>query len=100
MPTKRCVVSFRDPDGILHSVDVFAASMYEAVIAAVQEFRAQDCEPGRAAHMTVETVSTIRHELSLQKVRSWANGPARNPQEKMRKDQALAVLDGERSRTV
>lgn len=34
-----CTVSFTDPEGISHSVDVSAATLYEAAVQAVAEFR-------------------------------------------------------------
>jgi hypothetical protein len=35
----RCTVSFTDTNGILHSAEVEAESLYEAVARAVSEFR-------------------------------------------------------------
>ena len=34
-----CIVSFTDPEGISHSVEVPAATLYEAAVFAVAEFR-------------------------------------------------------------
>ncbi len=42
MPSSRCRISFSDPDGVVHALDVDAESLYEAVAIAVAQFRADD----------------------------------------------------------
>jgi hypothetical protein len=39
VPSRSCVVSFTDADGVEHSVRVSAASLYEAAVLALAEFR-------------------------------------------------------------
>jgi len=39
MAASRCRVSYTDMEGIVHAVEVDAASLYEAVALAVAEFR-------------------------------------------------------------
>jgi hypothetical protein len=39
VPARACNVSFTGTDGIVHAVDVAAASLYEAVVLALAEFR-------------------------------------------------------------
>jgi hypothetical protein len=42
-----CTVSFRDSEGILHSVDVGAETFFEAAMLALKSFREHDCAPGQ-----------------------------------------------------
>ena len=55
----RCRVSFTDPDGIPHTVDVQADSLYEAVALAVAEFHA-DSMTAAPSPMTEFTVAIHR----------------------------------------
>ncbi len=45
------LVSFVDTDGIRHSVELQAESLYEAVVLAVRTFRQPDCGPGEISKL-------------------------------------------------
>ena len=84
MPARTCTVSFTGPDGIRHSVDVQAESLYEAVALAVREFRAHDCPPGAASEMEVEARSpAVTHTVSLGKIRTWLQSSAKSPSDNL-----------------
>jgi hypothetical protein len=81
----RCRVSFTDPEGILHAVEVDADSLYEAVAHAVAEFRAAGPIKAAPGPMTEFTVTVYRkpveHRIRLTQVEKWAehttkDGPA------------------------
>jgi hypothetical protein len=85
-----CRVSFTDTEGMTHSVKVTAASLYEAAVLGLAEFRRCamiDATPGPATRLTVvvEAPGTA-HEFSMQKLKSWLNGNGKSPAE-----QALKV---------
>jgi len=73
----RCRVSFTDPEGILHGVEVQADSLFEAVAMAVAEFRA-DSMTGIPGPMTEFTVAihrpAVEHKIRLGQVTRWAEG--------------------------
>lgn len=73
----RCRVSFVDPDGIPHAVEVQADSLFEAVAMAVAEFRA-DPMTGVPGAMTEFTVAihrpAVEHKVRLGQVTKWAEG--------------------------
>ena len=48
VPARTCTVSFTGPDGIRHSVNVQAETLYEAVVLAIRAFREHEWrrEPG------------------------------------------------------
>ena len=76
MASSRCRVSFTDSEGILHSVDVDAESLYEAVAIAVASFREDDVSPSEPGPMTQFTVVVYRypteHKIRLQQVLKWS----------------------------
>jgi hypothetical protein len=85
MPSTRCRVSYTDSEGIVHSVDVEAESLYEAVAIAVAQFRDDHLNPAAPGPMTEFTVAVYRHptehEIRLNQVTKWAErttkeGPA------------------------
>ena len=54
VPARSCTVSFTGHDGIRHSVNVQAETLYEAVVLAIRAFRENDCAPGPASQLEVE----------------------------------------------
>jgi hypothetical protein len=57
VPSRSCVVSFTDSEGIEHSVRVSAASLYEAAVLALAEFRRHgfaDTTFGPATNLNVQ----------------------------------------------
>lgn len=91
-----CKVSFKDAVGVTHSVTVSAASLYEACVSAIAEFRRcgfADASPGTATRLavTVEGPSTT-HELSISKVCAWLEGGGKTPGEQALKTRLREVL--------
>jgi len=81
----RCQVSYTDLDGLVHTVDVEAESLYEAVALATADFREDELNHSLPAPMTEFTVAVYRnpteHKIRLSHVSKWAKhavheGPA------------------------
>ncbi len=81
----RCRVSFSDSDGLEHSAEVEAESLYEAVALAVADFRDDPLLRDRPGDMTEFIVAVLRnpteHKIRLSQVKKWAEptmkeGPA------------------------
>ena len=72
MAGSRCRVSFTDSEGVLHSVDVDAESLYEAVAVAVASLREDDVSPSNPGPMTEFTVAVYKnpteHKIRLAQV--------------------------------
>ena len=70
MSARVCIVTFTDPSGVVHSVEVAAESLYEAAALGVAEFRstglADAAAPAPATAMTVvvKVPSAEHRELS------------------------------------
>src|SRR4051794_40739633 len=87
------MVSFTDSEGLQHSVEVAAESLYEAAVLAIKAFREHDCEPDIASRLAVEvTPPSVTHTVTVQKVRDWLDGSAKSPKEKVRKESLERVL--------
>ena len=98
MPTARtCLVSFTDSEGIRHSVEVAASTLYEAATLAMAEFRQSrftENAPGPATRLTV-TVKAPRtsHEVQWGKVESRIQS-AGKPNEQAMKTRLRELLRG------
>ena len=93
MPVRTCTVSFTGPDGIRHSVNVQAETLYEAVALAVRAFREHDCAPGPASTLEVEARSpSVTHTVSMQKVQDWLRSAAKSPADRITKDRLKGLL--------
>ena len=80
-----CIVSYLDSEGLRHSVEVEAQSLYEAAVLAVRIFKQHNCEPGEASRLEIEVRSSVTHTITLRKIRDWLNGGAKSPNEAVMK---------------
>ncbi len=87
-----CIVSFLDIEGLRHTVEVEAESLYEAAVLAIRTFRQHDCEPGQASKLEVEVRSSVTHTITPTRVHEWLNGGARSPKEAVIKERLRALL--------
>lgn len=89
---RACTVSYQDPGGIRHSVDVTAESLFEAAVLALQVFHAADlvdCPPGIGTHLEVyvREGAAVMHEVPVSKLRDWLYGVgAKSPKEMATKE--------------
>jgi hypothetical protein len=90
---RACLVSFVDSDGLRHSTEVQAETLYEAAVLATQAFTEQDCAPGPASILDVEIRrASIIHSVPMRKVREWLEGACKSPSEKMIKERLKRLL--------
>ncbi len=87
-----CTVSYLDTEGIRHSVEVEAATLYEAAVLAAKTFKQHHCEPGDLSKLDVEIRSSVTHTVTLKKVRQWLNGGAKTPKEAILKERLREML--------
>jgi len=87
-----CIVSYVDTEGLRHSVEVEADSLYEAAVFAVRIFREHSCEPGQASKLEVEIRSSVTHTVTLKKIHDWLRGGAKTPKEAVMKERLKALL--------
>jgi len=87
-----CLVSYLDSEGLRHTVEVEAESLYEAAALAVRTFRQHACDPGQHSKLAVEVRSSVTHTITLKKVHDWLNGGAKSPREAITKDKLRDLL--------
>jgi hypothetical protein len=90
-----CTVSFKGAQGIRHSVDVEAESLYEAAVLAIQRLNRdpwlENIGPATVLDVEVREPGT-KHSLSLQQVERWLGGATTNPNEAMKKAKLKMML--------
>jgi hypothetical protein len=74
-----CIVSFVDLDGVRHSVEVEADGLYEASVLGLHAFRKHELEPGGLTQLEVEVRSSVKHTLTVTKVREWCSAACGRP---------------------
>jgi hypothetical protein len=98
MAASRCRVSYTDAEGIVHAVEVDAASLYEAVALAVAEFREGEIIADAPAPMTEFCVSVLRrpieHRIRLNQVTNWAANTTKDGPAGITKRQRVRTLLG------
>jgi hypothetical protein len=91
---KACTVSFRDSEGVQHSVDVGAETLYEAAVLALRSFREHDCAPGPGAHLAIEVKNpSVTHTVVARRIEEWLDGGAKSPKEAIDKRRLKELLD-------
>ena len=87
-----CVVSFVDCEGIRHTVEVEAESLFEAAALAIKTFKQHDCEPGLITKLEVEIRSSITHTVTPKRIHQWLQGGAKSPKEAVMKERLRALV--------
>ena len=96
MPVRTCHVSFTDTEGIRHTVQVLAESLYEAAALALAEVRRADFTdgvPGSASRLTVAVKAPeTEYEIPVSKVEAWLHGGGKSPNEQVLKNRLRGIL--------
>jgi hypothetical protein len=86
-----CVVHYVGLDGLRHSGELQAESLYEAAVKAIVIFRQHGCEPGTLGKLEGVRTSVV-HTLTRQQVQEWLVRGAKTPKEAVTKQQLRALL--------
>jgi len=85
VPLRTCKVSIADVDGIEHSVEVTAVTLYEAVAAGLAAFRGDEWVGQIGTGSTTISVSVqqpvIEHEVRVQDFLAWLKKKGGSPAE-------------------
>ncbi len=96
MAVQTCTVSFRDPSGLEHSVEVTAESLYEAAVLALDAFRAaqlMEVAPGQATRLAVSVrMPSTTHQVSIGKLCDWVGTSGKSPREQALKVRLRGLL--------
>jgi hypothetical protein len=96
MPRRACQVVFQDLDGVRHSVQVEAESVYEAACLAIRALRKAgfvEQHPGPASRFEVQVVEpVVTHEVTVGQVQRWLELGSSNPNEINRRQRLREML--------
>jgi hypothetical protein len=86
MSVKSCRVTIRDVEGVEHSVQVTATTLYEAVALALRSVRGKEWVSGLAegnnmVRVTV-TDTPVEHSVRLQDFNTWLKGEGGTPRDR------------------
>jgi hypothetical protein len=96
MPVRSCRVTIRDLDGVSHTVEVTAATLYEAVAQGMAAIRGCEWVAGIAQGLNVVKVSVadvrVEHEVRLQDFTNWLERSGGSPREVNDRHRIRAIL--------
>jgi len=89
-------VTIRDLDGVSHTVDVTAATLYEAVAMGLAALRGNQWVAGVADGLNVVRVSVadvrVEHEIKLQDFTKWLEKAGGSPREVTDRNRIRSIL--------
>src|SRR5216684_8199101 len=96
MLVRSCRVTIRAMDGVSHTVEVTAATLYEAVAQGLAAIRGNDWAAGIAQGVNVVKVSVadvrIEHEVKLMEFTKWLERGGASPRETSDRNRIRAIL--------
>jgi hypothetical protein len=96
MPVRSCRVTIKDMDGVKHTVDVTAETLYEAVALGLVALRGNDWVMGIAQGMNTVQVSVvdipIEHSVKIQDFHDWLERSAGGPREISKRSRVKTIL--------
>lgn len=96
MAAKSCRVTLRDSDGIAHTAEVTAETLFEAVALGLAALRHHEWIEGTHHGSGVVKVSVadvrVEHEVKLKDFLSWLESPGKSPREIIRRQKVRAIL--------
>jgi hypothetical protein len=97
MQVRSCRVTIRDIDGMSHSVDVTAATVFEAVAQALATLRHDEWVAGipGGLNTVVASVASVRvdHEIKMADFERWLEKSGGSPREIVERQRIRAILD-------
>src|SRR6266404_2050020 len=96
MAVRSCRVTIQDMDGVSHTVEVTAATLYEAVAQGLAAIRGNDWVAGIAQGLNVVKVSVadirVEHEVRLMEFTKWLEKDGGSPRETSDRHRIRSIL--------
>src|SRR5438552_13913207 len=96
MAIRSCRVTIRDMEGVTHTVEVTAATLYEAVAQGLAAIRGNEWVAGVAQGLNVVKVSVadvrVEHEVRLMEFTKWLERDGGSPRETSDRNRIRAIL--------
>ena len=96
MAVRSCKVTLRDVDGVAHTVDVTASTLYEAVALGMAAVRTEEWVNGIAMGLNPVKVRVtnvaVEHEVQLKDFTKWLDRTSGSPREMSDRKRIKAIL--------
>ena len=96
MPARSCRVTVKDVDGVSHSVEIMAASLYEAVAQGLAAFRGNEWVTAIAQGPNSVKVSVgdvrVEHEVRMMDFTKWLERTGGSPREVSDRHKIRSIL--------
>jgi hypothetical protein len=96
MPVRSCRVTIKDMDGVKHTVEVTAQTLYEAVALGLVALRGNDWVMGIPQGLNTVQVSVvdipIEHSVKIQDFNDWLERSTGAPREIVKRSRIKAIL--------
>jgi hypothetical protein len=96
MPVRSCRVTIQDMDGVTHTAEVTAATLYEAVAQGLAAIRGNDWVAGIAQGLNAVRVSVadvrVEHEVKLMDFTKWVDRTGGSPREISDRQRIRSIL--------
>lgn len=96
MPVRSCRVTIQDLDGVSHTVEVTAATLYEAVAQGLAAIRGNEWVAGVAQGLNAVRVAVadvrVEHEVKLMDFTKWVEKTGGSPREMSDRQRIRAIL--------
>src|SRR5438270_4590089 len=102
MSVRSCRVAIKDMEGVTHTVEVTAATLYEAVAQGLAALRGNEWVAGIAEGFNVVKVSVadvrVEHEVKLGDFTKWLERTGGSPRDLSQRQRITTILRMPRSR--
>jgi hypothetical protein len=95
--TRRCIISFRDGDGVEHMIEVTAESLYEAGALALQQFRRSEWSREAsldAGTLRVEVCESTFYNVKVAELEAWLKRTGGTPRDIIARQKVRSRLNG------
>lgn len=94
MAVRSCRVTIQDLEGVAHTVEVTAESLYEAVAQALAALRRSDWVAGFQQDIVKVSVGEVRveHQVRFKDFTEWLNRPGRSPRDIVQRQRIRSIL--------
>ncbi len=104
MPVRSCRVTIRDMEGVEHTVQVTAGTLYEAVALGLKSLGGEEWVSGIAEGLNVARVSVtnipIEHCVKIDDFRNWLSREGRSPREVMDRRRIREILGIQQAKAI
>ena len=96
MNVRSCRVTIRDMEGVSHTVEVTASSLFEAVAQGIAAMRGKEWVDGFPQGTGVVKISVadvrVEHEVRMADFERWLERPSQSPRETVDRQRIRAIL--------